>query len=61
MADKRRDCAYCPKPNPDVCVRQHDAASGSGLSVFAHRECAEQRNVPVLYALIGTIGAEHFG
>jgi hypothetical protein len=28
--------------------------------VLAHRTCAEQRGVPVLYALLGTIGAEHF-
>jgi hypothetical protein len=44
-----------------VCVRQHDVASGTGLSVFAHRACADKRGVPVLYALLGTIRAEHFG
>ena len=57
----RRDCTYCPRPGADVCVRQHGATSGPGLSVYAHRACAEERGVTVLYALLGTIGAERFG
>jgi hypothetical protein len=61
MSDQRqRECAYCPEPGADVCVRQHGSASGPGLAVYAHRACAEQRGVDVLYALLGTIGAEHF-
>jgi hypothetical protein len=60
MADHRRECAYCPEPGADVCVRQHTSASGPGLSVYAHRACAEVRNVPVLYELLGGVGAEHF-
>ncbi|MEW2636072.1 hypothetical protein AB0903_31630 [Streptomyces sp. NPDC048389] len=61
MSDQgQRECAYCPEPGADVCVRQHGSASGSGLSVYAHRGCAEERRVPVLYALLGTMRAEHF-
>jgi hypothetical protein len=56
----RRDCTYCPEPGADVCVRVNPSSSGPGCSVLAHRTCAEQRGVPVLYALLGTIGAEHF-
>ncbi|MGW7366711.1 hypothetical protein ACWGI8_25550 [Streptomyces sp. NPDC054841] len=57
----RPPCTYCTEPGADVCVRVHEsAAGGAGQSVYAHRTCAEQRNVPVLYALIGGIGAEHF-
>ena len=61
MADERRDCTYCTEPGADVCVRMLEAGSGPGAAVLAHRACAEERGVTVLYALLGTIGAEHFG
>lgn len=66
MADRevgmpRRHCVYCPQPGADVCVRMLESGSGPGSSVLAHRACAEQRGVPVLYTLMGTIGAERFG
>jgi hypothetical protein len=60
QVEHARECAYCPEPGADVCVREHGAASGAGLSVYAHRSCAKERNVPVLYALLGGIGVEHF-
>lgn len=60
MADDRRACAYCPEPGADVCVREHNSVcGGDGSSVYAHRACAEAHGVPVLYALLGTVGAEH--
>lgn len=46
------DCAYCPEPGADVCVRVHVTSSGSGLSVYAHEECAAERGTPVLYRVL---------
>jgi hypothetical protein len=53
------DCAYCPAGGADVCVRVQESVSGSPRSVYAHRACAEARNVPVLYAIVKT-RTEHF-
>lgn len=60
QTEHRRQCTYCPEPGADVCVRMMESGSGPGAAVLAHRACAEQRSVPVLYELIGNISAEHF-
>lgn len=46
------DCTYCPEPGADVCVRIHVESSGSGLSVFAHEQCATEHGAPVLYRVL---------
>lgn len=53
-ARSRRACAYCPQPGADVCIRDYPSDSGgTGYSVYAHRACAEQRGVPVLWTPTG--------
>lgn len=53
MADDRRDCTYCPNKGADVCVRTIPSNSGPDRAVNAHRSCAEQRDVPVLFEYVG--------
>jgi hypothetical protein len=60
QTELRRDCRYCPEPGADVCIRVLDSGSGPGFSVLAHRACAEERGVPVLYAIV-PMRTEHFG
>jgi len=45
-------CTYCPDLGADVCVRITPSTSGAGSSVYAHRACATDRRIPVLYALV---------
>ena len=47
-----RACAYCPDPGADVCVREYPSASGPGTAIHAHRACADERGIDVLYALV---------
>ncbi|MFI1937719.1 hypothetical protein ACH44C_11035 [Streptomyces purpureus] len=46
---RRRSCTYCPKPDADVCVRVLRDDSG-GQHIYAHRACAQARNVPPMYS-----------
>lgn len=45
-------CAYCPDLGADVCIRITPSSSGAGHAVHAHRTCASDRGIPVLYALV---------
>lgn len=49
-----RQCAYCPAPSADVCVRMQVSSSGAGTAVYAHEACAQDRGVPVLYRCTDT-------
>lgn len=56
MSDsRRRECAYCPEPGADVCVRAVAAASGPDVHVYAHQTCAERRKVGWLYRLLAPV------
>ena len=48
----RLECSICHQPGADVCVRITPSTSGAGHSVYAHRACATDRRIPVLYALV---------
>ncbi|MFE5514928.1 hypothetical protein ACFQ9J_30795 [Streptomyces sp. NPDC056529] len=45
-----RDCAYCPEPGADACVRVTAPEAGS-VHVFAHRKCARDRGVSWWYVI----------
>lgn len=45
-------CRYCPEPGADVCIGDHPSASGPGHAIHAHRACADERGIDVLYALV---------
>lgn len=47
-----RECAHCPEPDADVCIRIYGSDSGgSGIAIHAHRACAEAHGDTVLYAV----------
>ncbi|WP_406730867.1 hypothetical protein [Streptomyces sp. NBC_01794] len=48
-----RDCAHCPQPGADVCIRVHGSESGgSGFAVYAHRTCAITASDTILYTVV---------
>jgi hypothetical protein len=46
------DCTYCDRDGATVCIRSHITADGPDTRVMAHRACAQQRGVPVLYEVL---------
>jgi hypothetical protein len=46
------DCTYCGKDGANVCIRSHATSSGPDIRVMAHRACAQQRGVTVLYEVL---------
>lgn len=48
----RLECSICHELGADVCIRITPSASGAGHSVYAHRVCANDRGITVLYALV---------
>jgi hypothetical protein len=46
------DCAYCDKGGANFCIRSHTTADGPDSRVMAHRACAQQHGVTVLYEVL---------
>lgn len=44
-------CTYCLTPDPDVCVRVVQTATGPRIEL-AHEQCALDRQADVLYRLL---------
>lgn len=44
-----RDCTYCPEPDADVCIRTLVSNSGPDRAIDAHRSCAAEHGVPILF------------
>ncbi|MEU1278635.1 hypothetical protein [Streptomyces sp. NPDC005805] len=49
---QERECAYCPRPGADVCIRVRAVSNGNGYSIYAHTACAQRRGVPLLYRVL---------
>ncbi|MFJ9428344.1 hypothetical protein ACIRQY_01665 [Streptomyces sp. NPDC101490] len=45
----RRECAYCPTPTADCCVRTQSSEANSSRHVYAHKACAARAGVTPLY------------
>ncbi|MFC7791451.1 hypothetical protein [Streptomyces cinereoruber] len=51
---ERRHCTYCPKGDPEVCIRVINRSESypGGDHVYAHQKCAERNNDQVHYVIV---------